>query len=70
MNQKEVSKLCSDVSFWDWINFLLGFVCCVYVVQEGPLDLAVEGGIDSPLGKLVVSVVHEGGSADKHGEMT
>lgn len=41
----------------------------MYFVQEGPLDLAVEGGIDSPLGKLVVSTVYQGGSADKHGEM-
>lgn len=38
--------------------------------QEGPLDLAVEGGIDSPLGKLVVSAIYDGGSADKHGEIT
>lgn len=29
----------------------------------------MEGGIDSPLGKLVVSAIYEGGSADKHGEM-
>uniref|UniRef100_A0A8C9TXN0 Usher syndrome 1C n=1 Tax=Scleropages formosus TaxID=113540 RepID=A0A8C9TXN0_SCLFO len=36
-------------------------------VSEGPLDLALEGGIDSPLGKLVVSTIYEGGSADKHG---
>uniref|UniRef100_A0A8C9QSJ8 Usher syndrome 1C n=1 Tax=Scleropages formosus TaxID=113540 RepID=A0A8C9QSJ8_SCLFO len=35
--------------------------------NEGPLDLALEGGIDSPLGKLVVSTIYEGGSADKHG---
>uniref|UniRef100_A0A8C9WRJ3 Harmonin n=1 Tax=Scleropages formosus TaxID=113540 RepID=A0A8C9WRJ3_SCLFO len=35
--------------------------------REGPLDLALEGGIDSPLGKLVVSTIYEGGSADKHG---
>uniref|UniRef100_A0A8C7JJD0 Harmonin n=1 Tax=Oncorhynchus kisutch TaxID=8019 RepID=A0A8C7JJD0_ONCKI len=33
----------------------------------GPLDLAVEGGVDSPLGKLVVSAIYDGGSADKHG---
>uniref|UniRef100_W5M227 Harmonin n=1 Tax=Lepisosteus oculatus TaxID=7918 RepID=W5M227_LEPOC len=39
------------------------FVCA----QEGPLDLAVEGGVDSPLGKLVVSAIYDGGSADKHG---
>uniref|UniRef100_A0A674KJ04 USH1 protein network component harmonin n=1 Tax=Terrapene triunguis TaxID=2587831 RepID=A0A674KJ04_9SAUR len=32
-----------------------------------PLDLAVEGGIDSPIGKIVVSAIYEGGSADKHG---
>lgn len=31
------------------------------------LDLALEGGADSPLGKLVVSAVYEGGAADKHG---
>ncbi|XP_062857526.1 harmonin [Trichomycterus rosablanca] len=37
------------------------------IKKEGPLDLAVEGGIDSPLGKLVVSTIYEGGSADKHG---
>ena len=33
----------------------------------GDLDLALEGGVDSPLGKLVVSAVYEGGCADKHG---
>ncbi|XP_036431728.1 harmonin isoform X2 [Colossoma macropomum] len=37
------------------------------IKKNGQLDLAVEGGIDSPLGKLVVSAVYEGGSADKHG---
>ncbi|XP_023697808.1 harmonin isoform X1 [Paramormyrops kingsleyae] len=37
------------------------------IKKDGPLDLAVEGGIDSPLGKLVVSTIYEGGSADKHG---
>uniref|UniRef100_A0A8B9QF60 USH1 protein network component harmonin n=1 Tax=Apteryx owenii TaxID=8824 RepID=A0A8B9QF60_APTOW len=31
------------------------------------LDLAVEGGIDSPIGKIVVSAIYEGGAADKHG---
>uniref|UniRef100_A0A6Q2WRF4 Harmonin n=1 Tax=Esox lucius TaxID=8010 RepID=A0A6Q2WRF4_ESOLU len=36
-------------------------------IQVGPLDLAVEGGVDSPLGKLVVSAIYDGGSADKHG---
>ncbi|CAB1323517.1 unnamed protein product, partial [Coregonus sp. 'balchen'] len=25
------------------------------------------GGVDSPLGKLVVSAIYDGGSADKHG---
>ncbi|NXA37634.1 USH1C protein, partial [Eudromia elegans] len=35
--------------------------------KEGSLDLAVEGGIDSPIGKIVVSAIYEGGAADKHG---
>uniref|UniRef100_A0A8C5I9M5 USH1 protein network component harmonin n=1 Tax=Junco hyemalis TaxID=40217 RepID=A0A8C5I9M5_JUNHY len=35
--------------------------------QEGSLDLAVEGGIDSPIGKIVVSAIYEDGAADKHG---
>ncbi|XP_061628458.1 harmonin isoform X7 [Phyllopteryx taeniolatus] len=35
--------------------------------KVGQLDLALEGGADSPLGKLVVSSVYEGGDADKHG---
>uniref|UniRef100_A0A8D0CEL5 USH1 protein network component harmonin n=1 Tax=Salvator merianae TaxID=96440 RepID=A0A8D0CEL5_SALMN len=35
--------------------------------SEGSLDLAVEGGINSPVGKIVVSAVYEGGAADKHG---
>uniref|UniRef100_A0A8C8I0Y6 Harmonin n=1 Tax=Oncorhynchus tshawytscha TaxID=74940 RepID=A0A8C8I0Y6_ONCTS len=39
--------------------------CNICIV--GPLDLAVEGGVDSPLGKLVVSAIYDGGSADKHG---
>ncbi|XP_030056938.1 harmonin isoform X3 [Microcaecilia unicolor] len=37
------------------------------IKKEGPLDLAVEGGIDSPIGKIVVSAIYEGGAADKHG---
>uniref|UniRef100_A0A8B9R5M2 Harmonin n=1 Tax=Astyanax mexicanus TaxID=7994 RepID=A0A8B9R5M2_ASTMX len=37
------------------------------IKKVGNLDLAVEGGVDSPLGKLVVSAVYEGGSADRHG---
>ncbi|XP_074855144.1 harmonin [Carettochelys insculpta] len=37
------------------------------IKKEGPLDLAVEGGIDSPIGKVVVSAIYEGGAADKHG---
>lgn len=36
--------------------------------QTGQLDIALEGGADSPLGKLVVSSVYEGGAADKHGQ--
>uniref|UniRef100_A0A670XPB7 USH1 protein network component harmonin n=1 Tax=Pseudonaja textilis TaxID=8673 RepID=A0A670XPB7_PSETE len=35
--------------------------------EKGSLDLAVEGGIDSPVGKVVVSTIYEGGAADKHG---
>ncbi|XP_029894638.1 harmonin isoform X2 [Aquila chrysaetos chrysaetos] len=37
------------------------------IKKEGSLDLAVEGGIDSPVGKVVVSAIYEGGAADKHG---
>lgn len=36
--------------------------------EVGQLDVALEGGADSPLGKLVVSSVYEGGAADKHGQ--
>ncbi|XP_077372174.1 harmonin-like isoform X2 [Festucalex cinctus] len=35
--------------------------------KVGQLDMALEGGADSPLGKLVVSSVYEGGAADNHG---
>uniref|UniRef100_A0A7N6AS98 Harmonin n=1 Tax=Anabas testudineus TaxID=64144 RepID=A0A7N6AS98_ANATE len=37
------------------------------IKKVGQLDLVLEGGADSPLGKLVVSSVYEGGAADKHG---
>ncbi|XP_031755614.1 harmonin isoform X3 [Xenopus tropicalis] len=37
------------------------------IKKEGALDLAVEGGIESPIGKIVVSAVYDGGAADKHG---
>ncbi|XP_009571831.1 PREDICTED: harmonin, partial [Fulmarus glacialis] len=37
------------------------------IKKEGSLDLAVEGGIDSPIGKIAVSAIYEGGAADKHG---
>lgn len=37
-------------------------------LKFGQLDVALEGGADSPLGKLVVSSVYEGGAADKHGQ--
>ncbi|XP_069479881.1 harmonin isoform X2 [Ambystoma mexicanum] len=37
------------------------------IKKEGPLDLTVEGGIDSPVGKIVVSAIYDGGAADKHG---
>ncbi|KAM9377483.1 harmonin-like [Pholidichthys leucotaenia] len=37
------------------------------IIKTGQLDLALEGGADSPLGKLVVSQVYEDGAADRHG---
>uniref|UniRef100_A0A3P8WHN0 Usher syndrome 1C n=1 Tax=Cynoglossus semilaevis TaxID=244447 RepID=A0A3P8WHN0_CYNSE len=37
------------------------------IKKIGQLDLALEGGADSPLGKLVVSSLYEGGAADTHG---
>uniref|UniRef100_A0A8D0QQJ0 Harmonin n=1 Tax=Sus scrofa TaxID=9823 RepID=A0A8D0QQJ0_PIG len=37
------------------------------IKKEGPLDLALEGGVDSPIGKVVVSAVYEGGAAERHG---
>ncbi|XP_039922096.1 harmonin isoform X2 [Hirundo rustica] len=37
------------------------------IKKEGSLDLAVEGGIDSPIGKIVVSAIYADGAADKHG---
>ncbi|XP_037308000.2 harmonin isoform X1 [Pungitius pungitius] len=37
------------------------------IKKTGQLDLALEGGADSPLGKLVISSVYEGGAADNHG---
>ncbi|KAM8939943.1 harmonin isoform 3-T3 [Pelodytes ibericus] len=37
------------------------------IKKEGSLDLAVEGGIDSPIGKIVVSAIYDGGAADSHG---
>uniref|UniRef100_A0A8C5GH29 PDZ domain-containing protein n=1 Tax=Gouania willdenowi TaxID=441366 RepID=A0A8C5GH29_GOUWI len=37
------------------------------IKKAGQLDLALEGGADSPLGKLVISSVYEGGAADRHG---
>ncbi|XP_070828519.1 harmonin [Chaetodon trifascialis] len=37
------------------------------IKKTGQLDIALEGGADSPLGKLVVSSVYKGGAADKHG---
>ncbi|KAF3689031.1 Harmonin Antigen NY-CO-38/NY-CO-37 [Channa argus] len=37
------------------------------IKKAGQLDLALEGGADSPLGKLVISSLYEGGAADKHG---
>ncbi|XP_040190575.1 harmonin, partial [Rana temporaria] len=37
------------------------------IKKDGALDLAVEGGIESPIGKIVVSAIYDGGAADKHG---
>ncbi|XP_028441130.1 harmonin isoform X1 [Perca flavescens] len=37
------------------------------IKKTGQLDIALEGGADSPLGKLVICSVYEGGAADKHG---
>ncbi|XP_075423819.1 harmonin isoform X3 [Ascaphus truei] len=37
------------------------------IKKEGALDLAVEGGIQSPIGKIVVSSIYDGGAADNHG---
>ncbi|KAM3609555.1 uncharacterized protein V6R79_016877 [Siganus canaliculatus] len=37
------------------------------IKKVGHLDIVLEGGADSPLGKLVISAVYEGGAADKHG---
>ncbi|XP_043757760.1 harmonin isoform X1 [Cervus elaphus] len=37
------------------------------IKKEGALDLALEGGVDSPIGKVVVSAVYEGGAAEQHG---
>nr|XP_032837246.1 harmonin [Petromyzon marinus] len=40
----------------------------LHIRKEGPLDLAVEGGVDSPLGgKVVVSSVYQHGAVDRHG---
>ncbi len=40
----------------------------LFIFKIGHLDIVLEGGSDSPLGKLVVSSVYEGGAADKHGQ--
>ncbi|XP_021119533.1 harmonin isoform X10 [Heterocephalus glaber] len=37
------------------------------IKKEGSLDLALEGGVDSPIGKVVVSAVYDGGAAERHG---
>uniref|UniRef100_A0A8C7TSH5 Usher syndrome 1C n=1 Tax=Oncorhynchus mykiss TaxID=8022 RepID=A0A8C7TSH5_ONCMY len=50
-----------------WVFTSLCKFIALSVIYVGPLDLAVEGGVDSPLGKLVVSAIYDGGSADKHG---
>uniref|UniRef100_A0A8B9JH49 PDZ domain-containing protein n=1 Tax=Astyanax mexicanus TaxID=7994 RepID=A0A8B9JH49_ASTMX len=61
------------VDDFDPYSMVLYFCSALHVAvwnvksMVGNLDLAVEGGVDSPLGKLVVSAVYEGGSADRHG---
>lgn len=47
---------------------LMVWIFLLIVLKFGQLDVALEGGADSPLGKLVVSSVYEGGAADKHGQ--
>ncbi|XP_063800172.1 harmonin isoform X8 [Pseudophryne corroboree] len=37
------------------------------IKKEGSLDLVVEGGIESPIGKIVISAIYDGGAADNHG---
>lgn len=46
----------------------MGLIVLFTVLKIGQLDVALEGGADSPLGKLVVSSVYEGGAADQHGQ--
>jgi len=49
-------------------NLVVVVMLLSVVPQTGQLDIALEGGADSPLGKLVLSSVYEGGAADKHGQ--
>ncbi|XP_070557363.1 harmonin-like isoform X4 [Ptychodera flava] len=37
------------------------------IKKDGPLEIVIEGGIDSPIGKIVVSEVYDGGAAHRHG---
>ncbi|XP_077994258.1 harmonin-like isoform X2 [Glandiceps talaboti] len=37
------------------------------IQKDGPLEILIEGGIDSPIGRIVVSEVYEGGAAWRHG---
>lgn len=46
----------------------MGLIVLFTLLKAGQLDIALEGGAGSPLGKLVVSSVYEGGAADKHGQ--
>ncbi|KAB0402082.1 hypothetical protein E2I00_015405 [Balaenoptera physalus] len=39
------------------------------IKKEGALDLALEGGVDSPIGKVVISAVYEGGAAERHAQL-
>uniref|UniRef100_A0A8D0UI17 PDZ domain-containing protein n=1 Tax=Sus scrofa TaxID=9823 RepID=A0A8D0UI17_PIG len=64
--EKQGEQVCSP-RFVPTVCSPLGFKGLFFSYQEGPLDLALEGGVDSPIGKVVVSAVYEGGAAERHG---
>uniref|UniRef100_A0A8C3GCJ6 Harmonin n=1 Tax=Cyclopterus lumpus TaxID=8103 RepID=A0A8C3GCJ6_CYCLU len=63
---KSSSPAPPDVLCFYSLPFIL-YVRLLRIKKTGQLDIALEGGADSPLGKLVFSSVYEGGAADKHG---